>query len=503
MPVLIQMKNIVKKFSGVIANNHINFELNKGEIHALLGENGSGKSTLMNILYGMYKPDEGEINIEGKKVHIESPRDAIEYGIGMVHQHFMLIPAHTVTENIILGFKSSKEPLLDTTESIKKIQELSDRFSLKVDPNAYVWQLSVGQQQRVEILKILFRGANILILDEPTSVLTPQETVELFKTLQSMSKQGKSIIFITHKLDEVIEISDRITILRNGNVISTVHTSQVTKQKLAEMMVGREIIFNLKKTPIINGKEILKIENVWVKNDEALFAVRGVNIDVREGEILGIAGVDGNGQRELAESIIGLRRIDKGKVSIKNQDVTNSDPATIYNLNTSYIPDERLEFGVVRDFTFQQNILLKMYRNKEVKKGPFIDSNKINNFCSTLISDYSVKVDDLNAPVKTFSGGNIQKVVLARELCSKPDLIIASQPTTGLDVGATESILKLLLENRTRGAAILLISTDLDEIFSLSDRIAVMYEGKIMGIVDAGEAKINEIGLMMGGHKKP
>lgn len=505
MQPVIQMKNIVKEFPGVVANNHIDFDLRRGEIHALLGENGSGKTTLMNILYGMYRPDKGEIFVDGQKASIRSPSDAIKRGIGMVHQHFMLIPAHTVVENTILGFKASRGPLVDTSIAADRIEDLSRRYSIKVDPKAFIWQLSVGEQQRVEILKALYRGAHILILDEPTSVLTPQETNELFKALRNVANQGSSIIFISHKLEEVMSISDRVTILRNGRLISTVDTREVTKEKLAEMMVGRTILLRLQKEAIAQGDEVptvLTVENLWVKNDKGLPAVKGINLGLRKGEILGIAGVDGNGQRELAEAIVGLRKVHKGNVLIKNQDVTNSDPIRIYDLNVAYIPDERLEYGVVQDFDFQRNILLKLYRDTDMRKGPVINFKKIKEFCAKLASDYDVKIGDMRSPVRQLSGGNIQKVILARELCSLPDLIIASQPTTGLDVGATESICSILLNHRSRGAAILLISTTLEEIISLSDRICVIYEGQIMGTIDAKDAKINELGLMMGGVRK-
>lgn len=499
---VIKMEQITKRFPGVLANDHIDFEVRKGEIHALLGENGAGKTTLMNILYGMYQPDEGNMLIGGEMMELRSPSDAIKMGIGMVHQHFMLIPRFTVVKNVILGLES-KGFFLETDKAEKAILELSKKYGLKVDPKAILWQLSVGEQQRVEIIKALYRGADVLILDEPTSVLTPQEVKELFSTLRSMVKEGLTIIFISHKLDEVLAVSDQITVIRDGKVISTVETGSTNKRKLARMMVGRDVLFRLAKSSVEKGKPVLSVEKLRVLSDRGLVAVKDISFSVFGGEILGIAGVAGNGQKELAEVITGLRKAIKGKVLINGQDATNSSPEKMIKRKVSHIPEDRLGTAVFTDLTLTENIILEIHSLAPFAKGIFLNQKEINQYAEKLISDFDVKTPSKDVPVKHLSGGNIQKLILARELSRNPQLLIAADPTRGLDVGATEYIRLKLIEQRKKRTAILLISMDLDEILSLSDRIAVMYMGNIVGMFPIEKANISEISLMMaGGIKK-
>ena len=509
---IVEMKQITKRFPGVTANDHINFEVRAGEVHALLGENGAGKTTLMRVLYGLYQPDEGEIYIRGQKVTLRSPRDAINLGIGMVHQHFMLVSPLTVTENVILGLRSSREPFLDTDRAAKRIADLSGRYSLKVDPSARIWQLSVGEQQRVEIIKALYRGVDILILDEPTSVLTPPEAKELFAVLRHMAEEGNAVIFITHKLHEVMEVSDRVTVLQLGKVVSTVDTKGTDERQLARMMVGREVLFRVAREEAEKGDVALEVSGLWVMGDRGLPALKGVSFSLRQGEILGLAGVAGNGQRELAEAITGLRKAMQGKVLIGGKDITNRSPGEIIKAGVGYIPEERIRRGLIMDFSIAENAILETHQTPPFSngwffpfakaKGWFLNNQEIARYVEKLISDYEVKTPSKDAPVKHLSGGNLQKLILARELSREPELLVADQPTRGLDVGATEYIHRKLMEQRAKGTAILLISEDLDEILSLSDRIAVMYEGEMVGTVPAEEAKVEEIGLMMAGAKK-
>jgi len=510
--VVVEMRGIVKKFPGVIANNHVNFEVRAGEIHALLGENGAGKTTLMNVLYGLYQPDEGEIYVRGKKVNIKSPKDAIELGIGMVHQHFMLVPPMSVTENIILGLKSPKEPFLDLENAEKKILELSQRYGLKVDPKAKIWQLSVGEQQRVEILKALYRGAEIFILDEPTAVLTPQEVDQLFETVKKMTKEGRSIIFITHKLREVLAVSDRITVLRQGKVMGTLSIKEATREKLAEMMVGREVVFEVEKVKTKLGKEVLQVKDLHALSDKGIPALKGVSFSIREGEILGVAGVSGNGQRELSEVITGLRKATKGQVIVMGKDVTNRSPAEIIEAGVGHIPEDRLGMGLIMDFSLKENVILEMHSKPPfangwflnklgIKSCWFLNAPEIDKFADKLISEFNIVAPSREVPAKNLSGGNLQKLILAREISRRPKVLIACQPTRGLDVGATEYIRKKLLEEAQKGVAILLISEDLDEVLMMSDRIAVMYEGQIMDIVPP-DTDIRKIGLLMAGVKE-
>jgi len=494
----VRMVGIVKRFPGVVANAGIDLEVYAGEIHALLGENGAGKSTLMNILAGLYRPDEGEIYIHGRRVDIRSPRDAINLGIGMVHQHFMLVETLTVAENVILGLKEPRL-ILDMRQVEKEIEELSRHYGLRVDPTAYIWQLSVGEQQRVEILKALYRGANILIMDEPTAVLTPQEANDLGRTLRRMADEGKAVIFITHKLDEVAEFSDRVTVLRQGKVVATLPTAETTKSELARLMVGRDVLFQLEKEPIQPGPVVLELQDVHATNDKGLPALRGISLQIREGEILGVAGVAGNGQRELAEVVTGLRPVTRGRILMRGRDVTNCSPREAIQAGISHVPGDRLGVGLVPNLPVSDNIILKGYRKPPLAQGPFLRKRAIVRFAQDLIQRFRIDTPSHATPVRLLSGGNLQRCILAREITAGRGLLVAVHPTRGLDVGATEAVRRMLLEQRAQGAAILLISEDLEELLELSDRIIVLYEGEIMGMVPAKDANIEALGLMMAG----
>ena len=494
-----EMRGITKRFPGVLANNHVDFDVLSGEVHALLGENGAGKSTLMKILYGLYQPDEGEILLNGETAAIHSPADAIRLGIGMIHQHFMLVPTLTVTENVALGLKSSRGVRTDLDKVEARINELADLYGLRVDPDALVWQLSVGQQQRVEILKALYRGAALLILDEPTAVLTPQEVDEFFLTLEQMKKDGHALIFISHKLHEVVQLCNRVTVLRDGQVIGTRSTDGVTKHQLAEMMVGRPMAMQPSKLPMKLGDVRLSLNNVEAMSDREVPALRGVSFDLRGGEIVGLAGVSGNGQRELAEVVAGLRPLTGGTISIGDRPLAGASPRAIMDMGLSYIPEERMRDGMIRDFTVSENLILREFDKQPFARAGFLDPAAIKRNSTELVSKYNVKTPTLETPVKNLSGGNIQKLVLARELSRKPKVIIAAQPTRGLDIGATEYVHARLLEQRDLGTATLLISEDLDEILALSDRILVIFHGQIMGDVPRAEATPEKLGLMMAG----
>jgi|Deesub1362B_J571_1020462.scaffolds.fasta_scaffold00135_50 simple sugar transport system ATP-binding protein len=499
--VALLMRDITKVFPGVVANDKVTFELKVGEVHALLGENGAGKTTLMNILYGLYQADSGEIYLYGKRVRIRSPRDAIRHRIGMVHQHFKLVPRHTVAENVVLGLDGA--PFLAPARAVEdEILQLGERYGLKVDPKAYIWQLSAGEQQRVEIIKALVRGADILILDEPTSVLTPQEVEELFKILARMREEGHSVIFITHKLDEVMEVSDRVTVMRRGKVVATLSTADVNKPTLAKMMVGREVVFRLKKVACERGQEALVVEDLWALSDRGLPALKGISFSVCRGEILGIAGVAGNGQKELVEVITGLRRATRGKVFVLGDEVTNENPRRIADKGVAHIPEERLKRGIVPEMSVAENLILKRHHRSPFCHGFFLNLRAVKRFAHHAIEEYAIMTPGPDTPAKLLSGGNIQRLILARELSGEPALVIAAHPTYGLDVGATEQIRQILLEQRRRGAAILLISEDLEELMSLADRIAVIFEGEIMGEVSPEAATLEEIGLMMAGEKR-
>ncbi len=495
----VEMRGIVKRFPGVVANDHVDFDVHAGEVHALLGENGAGKSTLMKILYGMYRPDEGQILINGQPVTFHSPLDAIRHGIGMVHQHFMLVETLTVAENVALGLPSSRGLLTDLDRVAARLRELGEQYGLHVDPDAYIWQLSVGQQQRVEILKVLYRGASLLILDEPTAVLTPQEVRELFRVIRQMVAQGHSVVFISHKLHEVLAISDRITVLRDGRKIGTVPASETTKEDLARWMVGREVSFRPEKAHITPGAALLAVENVHALSDRGTPALRGVSLQVRAGEILGLAGVSGNGQKELAEVIAGLRPVTQGRVLLLGQDVTHARPEVRADMGLAYIPEERMREGVIKQFSVAENFILRDHFKPPFARRGILQPRAIAEHSDRLIQAYQIKTPSRETPVQTLSGGNIQKVVLARELSRGPKVILAAQPTRGLDIGATEYVHGQLLKQREAGAAILLISEDLDEILALADRIVVMYEGRIMGEVPADQADPERLGLWMAG----
>jgi general nucleoside transport system ATP-binding protein len=494
----VEMCDIVKRFPGVLANSRVCFDVNAGEVVSLLGENGAGKSTLMRQLYGLYRPDEGEILIDGKPQVFHSPADAIRAGIGMIHQHFMLVPTLTVAQNVALGLKSSREPRLDLDLVSARVRELSQAYGLKVDPSHYVWQLSVGEQQRVEIIKALYRNAGIIILDEPTAVLTPQEVNDLFVTLRVMVKEGHGLVFISHKLHEVMAISDRVTVLRDGQLIGTRPAKDMTREDLVKMMVGRDVK-PLAAQTLKAGAVRLKVENLHCIGDRGTEMLRGVDMEVRSGEIVGLAGVSGNGQRELAQCLSGLRKTTAGTIILDSEDITHMPLLKRMEAGQAYIPEERMRDGAIKDFSVQENLFLRDHAAPEYTHGIFMNFAKMSNRTRQVIKEYSVKTPSLDTPLKNLSGGNIQKLIMARELSRRPKVLIAAQPTRGVDIGATEYIHQRLLEQRAEGTAILLISEDLDEIRTLSDRIAVMYEGQIVGIVERNQATVEQIGLMMAG----
>lgn len=501
---IVEMRGIVKRFPGVLANDHVDFELRTGEIHALLGENGAGKSTLMNVLAGLYRQDAGIIKVKEKPLEFSSPRNAITAGIGMVHQHFMLVPSQTVTENILLGLDEPRF-LMRLNEYDKKIADLGSKFGLKVDPRAKIWQLSVGEQQRVELLKMLYRGADVLIMDEPTAVLAPQEIEGLFQTLRSMIAQGKSVIFISHKLQEVTAIADRVTVLRRGKVTALgVSIKGVTRQELARLMVGREVVFFVDKKPKQAGDVILEVKDIHAENDKGLPSLRGLSLHVRTGEIVGVAGVAGNGQNELSQVITGLRKCKQGEVLLNGDTISNRD--TLYGIQhgMSYVPEDRNHVGSAPNLSMTDNVIMKNYRKAPISKGNLLDMNAATDFAKELKQAYDIVVPSVNTPVRLLSGGNLQRVILAREISGRPNFMVAVQPTRGLDVGAIEGVHRLLLSQREAGAAVLLISEELEELLALSDRVYVIYEGKIMGEVKVESAEpehrlIEAIGLMMTG----
>jgi len=499
---VIEMLNIRKEFPGIVANDNITLQVKKGEIHALLGENGAGKSTLMNVLFGLYQPERGEIRVKGKKVNITNPNIANDLGIGMVHQHFMLVNTFSVTENIILGNEPKKGPSVNIKEAEKQVKEISEKYGLAVDPTAKISDISVGMQQRVEILKTLYRGAEILIFDEPTAVLTPQEIKELIQILKTLIKEGKSIILITHKLKEIMEVCDRVTVIRKGEGIGTVDVANTNPNELASLMVGREVSFTTEKTPAIPKEDVLTISDLTVKDNRQVPMVNSLSLSVRAGEIVGVAGVDGNGQTELIEAITGLRKVDSGTIKLNNKEITNMHPRKITETGVGHIPQDRHKHGLVLDFPIGENMVLQNYYKKPFSKNGVLNFRTIYDKAKTLIKEFDVRTPSSSTLARALSGGNQQKAIIGREVDRNPDLLIAAQPTRGLDVGAIEFVHSRLIEQRDNGKAVLLISFELDEIMNVSDRIAVIYEGEIVDIVDPKETTEQELGLLMAGSKR-
>lgn len=498
---VIEMKEITKKFGDFVANDHINLTVRKGEIHALLGENGAGKSTLMNMLAGLLEPTSGEIVINGQVVKIDSPSKSSQLGIGMVHQHFMLVEAFTVAENIILGNEVVKKGVLDLKKASQDILDLSHKYGLAVDPYAKVSDISVGAQQRAEILKTLYRGADILIFDEPTAVLTPSEIHELMEIMKHLVKEGKSIILITHKLDEIRAVADRVTVIRRGKSIETVDVAGATSQELAEMMVGHSVSFTTDKEASKPKDVVLSIKDLIVNENRGIPAVKNLSLEVRGGEIVGIAGIDGNGQSELVQAITGLRKVKAGSITIKGQDVTKLSSRKITELSVGHVPEDRHRDGLVLEMTMAENLALQTYYKEPMSKNGILNFSQINEYARKLMKEFDVRGAGEFVLAKGFSGGNQQKAIIAREIDRDPDLLIVSQPTRGLDVGAIEYIHKRLIEERDRGKAVLVVSFELDEILNLSDRIAVIHDGKIQGIVTPAETNKQELGILMAGGK--
>lgn len=496
-PPIVQLENITKKFDTLIANDKVSLDIHPGEIVGLLGENGAGKTTLMNILYGLYQPDGGRILLNGSETIIQSPKASIEKGIGMVHQHFMLVKNFTVTENLALGLKDSNSPLLDLEYVKQKILELAKTYHIPVLPDAQVWQLSVGEQQRVEILNILLRKARVLIFDEPTAFLTPQESEDLFKTFKLLTSQGKAVIFITHKLDEALEITDRIVILRRGKVIDSIKTGSTNEKDIVRKMVGRDLLYDFPRKSDLEHFDLLTVEDLSVKNDRGLEAVKKINFCIKSGEILGIAGVDGNGQRELCEALAGMRKIESGKVIIKGKEFSYLDSRLALDQGLGFIPEDPQRTALLMEFSVWRNAILRRFREKQFGKHLFLDYKAIYSYTESLMKNFDIRVQNRNIQVRKLSGGNQQKIVLARELSADPDILVANQPTRGLDVGSIEYVHSQLIRQRNLGKAVLLISRELDEVLSVSDRVAVIHDGQIMGIFKADQADIEVIGALM------
>ncbi|MCC7119409.1 MAG: ABC transporter ATP-binding protein [Anaerolineales bacterium] len=497
---VLELQGITKRFPGVIANDQVSIALREGKILALLGENGAGKTTLMNILYGLYKPDEGQILVRGKAVDIQDPNDAIKNGIGMVHQHFMLVPVMTVTENVMLGVEPTKNGVfLDQAKVARRIREISDQYGLEVDPFAYIKDLPVGIQQRVEIIKVLYRQADILILDEPTAVLTPQEVDGLFKILQTLIEKGKSIIFITHKLKEVMHAADDITVIRLGKVVGSIDPKDATPEKLATMMVGRDVNLVVDKKPAQPKEAALVVDDLFVRDENENPAVRGVSFEVRKGEVLGVAGVQGNGQTELVYALTGLLPVEEGKIQLLGQPIHNANPRTILERGVSHVPEDRQRHGLILSFPIHDNLMLCTYYKSPFARGVVLQEKAIFSNAEELVEQYDVRTPNIYVNVGTLSGGNQQKVIIARELSRPTELLIAAQPTRGLDVGSIEYIHKQIIKKRDDGAGVMVVSSELDEILALSDRIAVMYKGRIMEILDAKKASKEYLGLLMAG----
>ncbi len=497
---VVEMLHIRKEFPGIVANDDITIQLKKGEIHALLGENGAGKSTLMNVLFGLYQPEKGEIRVNGEKVNITNPNIANDLGIGMVHQHFMLVDTFTVTQNIILGSEPTKKSgKINLKKAEKEVQELSDRYGLKVDPAAKISDISVGMQQRAEILKTLYRGAEVLIFDEPTAVLTPQEINELIEIMRSLIKEGKSIILITHKLKEIMEVCDRCTVIRKGKGITTVDVKDSNVTELASLMVGRDVSFKTDKLAAEPKEVVLKIDNLFIKDSRKVDLVKGLNLELRAGEIVGIAGVDGNGQSELIEAITGLVKSESGTIKLNNKDITNMTPRKVTESGVGHIPQDRHKYGLVLDYPIGENMVLQTYYQKPFSKGGVLNFKAIYQKATKLIKEYDVRTPSEHTKARALSGGNQQKAIISREVDRSPDLLIAAQPTRGLDVGAIEFIHRKLIEERDKGKAVLLVSFELDEIMDVSDRIAVMFDGRIVANVKPEETNEQELGLLMAG----
>lgn len=503
MQYVVEMLNIRKEFAGIVANDNITLTLKKGEVHALLGENGAGKSTLMSVLFGMYKPEKGEIKINGNKVKITSPNKANEYGIGMVHQHFKLVENFTVTENIILGCEPKKFGIVvDRESAAKKIKEISNKYNLNIDPYAKIEDISVGMQQRVEILKMLYRNANVLILDEPTAVLTPQEIDELMNIIRDLIKEGKSVIIITHKLKEIKTIADRCTVIRRGKYIGTVNVKETSEADMAKMMVGREVSFKVEKNDAVVGETVVKINNLSVNNNKKVLGLKDFSIEVKAGEILGIAGVEGNGQTELVEALTGMRSVISGTIEYKGENITTISVRNRIDKGIAHIPEDRHKRGLVLDYNLEDNMVLKCYKSKPFSKNGIINRAAIKEHAEKIIKAFDVRSGQgANSVTRSMSGGNQQKAIIGREIEMHPELLIAVQPTRGLDVGSIEYIHKRLIEERDKGKAVLLISLELDEVLNVADRIAVVNAGELIGIVNSNETDENEVGLMMAGIK--
>ncbi|MGG4434725.1 ABC transporter ATP-binding protein [Priestia megaterium] len=499
MEYVIEMLDIRKEFPGIVANDNITLQVKKGEIHALLGENGAGKSTLMNVLFGLYQPEKGQIRVNGQEVEITDPNVANDLGIGMVHQHFMLVQNFTVTENIILGNEPTRTGKINIKKAAQDIQELSNQYGLSVDPYAKIQDISVGMQQRVEILKTLYRGADILIFDEPTAALTPQEITELIQIMKKLIQEGKSIILITHKLKEIMSVCDRCTIIRKGVGVGTVNVQETNPDELAALMVGREVHFKTEKKTATPKEAVLTIKELVVEDSRGVEAVSSLDLSVRAGEIVGIAGVDGNGQTELIEAITGLRKIKSGSITLKNQELSTLSTRKITESGIGHIPQDRHKHGLVLDYTIGENIGLQTYYQKPMSKSGILNYKEMYKKAKELIAEYDVRTPSEYTQARSLSGGNQQKAIIAREVDRSPELLIAAQPTRGLDVGAIEFIHKKLIEERDKGRAVLLVSLELDEVINLSDRIAVIYEGKIVDIVDPKETNEQELGLLMAG----
>lgn len=500
MAAVLELRGITKAFPGVLANDRIDLTLEDGEIHALLGENGAGKTTLMNILYGLYQPDDGEIFVRGQKAEIHEPNDAIRLGIGMVHQHFMLVPVFTATENVMLGVESMQYGvLLDRRKAAQRIRDISDQYKLEVDPDAYIRDLAVGVQQRVEIIKVLYRNADILILDEPTAVLTPQEVEELFKIIHSLREQGKSIIFITHKLKEVMAIADRITVLRQGRSVGTTTPADATAEKLAQMMVGREVELVVTKKTAVPGDIVIDVDNLSVMDARGQLKVRGVSFKVHEGEVLGIAGVQGNGQTELVRALTGLAPVEDGHIRVNGVDITNAKPRKILEQGVAHVPEDRQKDGLVLKHPVHDNLVLNTYYHPPFAKGANLQFEEIYAAAADRAYQFDIRTPSIFVPANTLSGGNQQKVIVAREFSRPIRLLIASQPTRGLDVGSIEYIHQRIVQKRDEGVAVLLVSPELDEVLALSDRIAVMYRGQFVAVLPARQATRQTLGLLMAG----